>query len=239
MNKFLKVFAFGVGVLSLTVMGMEIAKPKKPIIMKEAYAEEIEADEETSIIVSGHAKESLSPNQVLVSAYIESESDDINTSREQNMTSYNNIVVLLGEKGIKQNDFTVDYITSQPRYSYDGNHTLLGYFSTTSFSFTINDIENINDYLQVLTENGISGITNVKYQVSNMEEEYNSLLSKAVENARSKAESILGQGVSIIKIREEGIHSASSLARTVFEKANFSFSGSIDLEANVIVEFSK
>ena len=238
MNKYLKVFAFGIGVLSLTAIGMELAKPKKPIIMKEAYAEEMEIDD-TTIVVSGHAREAVMPNQVLVSAYIENVNDDINLSREENLNSYNRIISILGEKGVEQSDFTVDYISSQPRYSYDGERTLLGYFSTTSFTFAIDDVDNINDYLQILTENGVSGISNVKYQISNIEEEYNDLLSKAVANAKAKAERVLGEGVSIVKIREEGLHSASSYARTVLEKGNLSFSGKIELEANVIVEFSK
>lgn len=202
---------------------------------------EYEIDENLSIMVVGKAHTSLSPDVAVIYARIETKEGDIDSAKENNLEIFDNVVSVLTEKGLDKNNIKLEHFNCMPCYEFSLSRSISGYSSSTSFSVELPAIENIEEYLSLLTENGVCCIDNICYKVSNMEEEYNNALAQAVENARVKAEKMSGgQELTLVKVKEEGVHSISTYARTCCEDVKLSdYVGQIEISATVVAVFEK
>ena len=95
----------------------------------------------------------------------------------------------------------------------------------------------IKSFVDTATENGVTSIRNINYELSNMDEVYQEVLMMAIDNAKAKAEKISGGEVTIKSVKEEYVYSCTSLYRTYAENISQSLLGCIDIEARVSVEF--
>ena len=101
-------------------------------------------------------------------------------------------------------------------------------------------LDKLKDYIDCLSNNGVTNICDINYKVSDIDEQYTLLLNSAVENAKSKAIKLLGkEDINIVSIKEEMVYSNNNLWRTYtgVESAN-SLIGKVELEAKVLVEFN-
>lgn len=252
---FLTIFAF---ILCVSVLTGINAPKKKPILSTEKYskAEEIieytleeeenenlvddEEECETCICVTGKAKLTLTPDIATITACIEKFNEDIKFSQNENLEIFNKSITALKDAGISEDKITLDYFTSHPSYDYSEGKTPVGFYSKSCFSFEVDNLENITNYISILTDNGVTNICSICYSISNMDEQYTNALSSALENAKTKAASLLGSdNYQICGIREENIYSASSLCKDYVENLSSSIMGKVEIEARVNVMFKK
>ena len=254
---FLSIFAF---ILCVSVLTGINAPKKNPIfsIEKSSKAEEIieytieedenenlidndaENDCETCICVIGKAKLTLTPDMATITACIEKFNENIKLSQNENLEIFNKTIAALKDAGVSEDKITLDYFTSHPSYDYSEGRTPVGFYSKSCFSFEIENLENITNYISILTDNGVTNICSVCYSVSNMDEQYTNALSSALENAKTKAASLLGSdNYQICGIREENVYSASSLCKNYVENLSSSVMGKVEIEARVNVIFKK
>ena len=229
---------------------------KKPIVVdKMCYAEEIiEYDEEeqniqlieegddcencVSICVRGKSELSLSPDRAVIYAVIENLDTDLTKSKDNNYTAFDNVVSALKASGVNDQQICLEYFNCAPSYDYSSGRTLQGYMTSTSFTVEVEEIENIKTYIDVMTENGVTCICNIKYQLSTMDEEYTNALALACENAKAKAVKLLGNdNLKLVKIKEEMIFSSNNLCRNYVEGVSSDLMGKINIEASVFAEF--
>ena len=139
---------------------------------------------------------------------------------------------------IDEEKISLEYFSCCPSYDYSNGRTLQGYMTSTSFTVEVDEIGNIKTYIDAMTENGVTGICNIKYELSNMEEEYSEALTGAYENARIKAAKLLGnEDLKLVKIREEMIFSSNNLCKSYVEGVSTELMGKIHIEAQVFAEF--
>ncbi len=198
-----------------------------------------ETDEILSVYVYGSASKNFTPDKAKITAVIESVDMDMTKSKDNNYSIYNKVLSALKEAGLDESQISLDYYVCYPSYDYKAGKSLIGYYTSSTFSFNTNDTQDIKKYVDILVENGVTSIQNIRYSLSNENSAYEEVLLSAIENAKVKAEKILGKAPEkIVKIREKSVYSCNSLYRTYAQGYdNASMIGDIEIQAKVIVEF--
>ena len=259
-NKILKsIFVCSLAIFALTAGVKGEDSKKKPIVMQQfASAEEsvvddgivtsgtedqtIEYQEDklpAFVKVCGKAKTQVAPDGATIFARIENFEKDISLSKENNYKIFDDVTISLKNAGASQEDIKIECFNCQPSYDYSNGRTLNGYYATTSFSVEINSIDKLDEYVSAITDAGVTSIDSVCYKASNMEEEYNKVLGIALENAKEKAESLLGcVNPTLVKLKEGRHLCGASTLRSSLSDAKFSsYLGKIDIEAFVVAEY--
>ena len=201
---------------------------------------EYENDEDLSICVFGKAHLSVAPDCAVIYGRIETLENDMALSKENNFASFDKIVASLTEKGFKKDNVKLEFFGCSPSYDYSSGKSLNGYYSTTSFSVCLPEIDKIEQCLTILTENGATSIDNISYKVSDIESQYNQTLAAAIENAKQKAEKLAGDGLSLVKVREECVYCSNGVSRAFAEGFKpTDFVGNVEIEARVQAIFEK
>ena len=218
----------------------------KPKIIDKASAEEVveyQAEEDSleglELCVIGNATKNVSPDSAMITAVIETLDMDISKSKDANFEIFDNVLAALKEAGVDENKIVLDSFTSYPSYDYNAGKTLIGYYSITTFTFDVDNLDNIKTYIDTITEKGVTSIRNINYQLSNMDEVYQDVLLMAIDNAKAKAEKVTGGQELIVKgIKEEYVYSCSTLYRAYSDSLeNNALVGNIEVSAKVTVEF--
>lgn len=204
---------------------------KKRVLSDENKAEAME------LCVIGNASKSVSPDSAKVTAVIETLDSDMVKSKDTNFEIFEKVLQALKDKGLAEEDFVLDSYTSYPSYDYSSGKSLVGYYTISTFTFNVDNLENLKQYIDTAVDSGATSIRNINYQLSNMDEVYQEVLMLAIENAKDKAERICGCEVAIKSVKEEYVYSCTSLYRTYTENITNALMGCIDIEARVSVEF--
>lgn len=194
--------------------------------------------QDISIVVFGNSHISVSPDRATITARVESFEKDINKAKENNLSSYNNVFSAVKDKAGSE-IVQLEYFNCLPYYDYSQGRSLQGYHCVSCFSIDVPASEQVEDYISLLTDNGVSGIDNVCYEVSNMDEQYSLALSQAVDNAKMKAQAIAGEGISLVKLKEKFVCANSHHARCLSMSQASSMVGKVEIEAQVVAVFEK
>ena len=207
---------------------------------KEQTTIEYDGEEDVSICVFGKAHTSAEPDSAVIFARIETLDNDISLSKETNFSIFERVVAAVEEKGLSKENVKLEFFGCQPSYDYSAGKSLNGYYSTTSFSVSLPQIETLGDYLDILTQNGVSAIDNISYKVSNIDEQYNYALTQAIENAKIKAEKMAGEGLSLVRVKEECVYCCNNVMRQYNDGiAPTDYLGKVEIEAQVMAVFEK
>ena len=166
------------------------------------------------ITVIGNASISATPDHAKISAEVQTLNMDSATSKNENFEIFEKVINSLTEAGIEKNEITLDYFTSYASYDYNNGKTLLGYYTTTDFSFNVENLDKTKNLIDTLISNGAT-VKSITYNLSNMEEKYNEVLNLAVENAMTKGK-LLG-GEKVVEIKEENTFSSPTLYKCYYE----------------------
>ena len=194
--------------------------------------------QDLSIVVFGKSHLSVSPDRATITARVESFEKDINKAKENNLSSYNKVFSAVKDKAGSE-IVQLEYFNCLPYYDYSNGRNLQGYHCVSCFSVDVPASEQVEDYISLLTDNGVSGIDNVCYEVSDMEEQYSQALSQAVENAKRKAEKMAGEGLSLVKLKEQFVSANSYQAKCLSAGQSSSMIGKVEIEAQVVAVFEK
>lgn len=198
-----------------------------------------ESQQDYCVTVIGNATSSMKPDKAYVTVQIETLDSDMKKSKDDNFTIFDKLIDVLKDNGLNDSDIVFDSFYSYPNYDYSGIRTLNGYYSQTTLTFAVNDLENLQNLISIVSENGITKVSNIRYEISTKDQVYSDVMLKALENAREKAKTLTGkEDLSIKSIKEESVYSSSCLYKNYYEGANIAdFLGDIEVEARVVVEF--
>ena len=198
-----------------------------------------ESQQDYCVTVIGNATSSMKPDKAYVTVQIETLDSDMKKSKDDNFTIFDKLIDVLKDNGLNDSDIVFDSFYSYPSYDYSGTRTLNGYYSQTTLTFAVNDLENLQNLISIVSENGITKVSNIRYEISTKDQVYSDVMLKALENAKEKAKSLTGkEDLSIKSIKEESVYSSSCLYKNYYEGANIAdFLGDIEVEARVVVEF--
>ena len=198
-----------------------------------------ESQQDYCVTVIGNATSSMKPDKAYVTVQIETFDSDMKKSKDDNFALFDKITGALKDNGLNDSDIVFDSFYSYPNYDYSGIRTLNGYYCQTIMTFAVSNLENLQNLISVVSENGITKVSNIRYEVSTKDQVYSDVMLKALENAKEKAKGLTGkEDLSIKSIKEESVYSSSCLYKNYYEGANIAdFLGDIEVEARVVVEF--
>ncbi len=199
--------------------------------------EMVDSEEEASICVYGNSKITVAPDSAKICAKIETLNADMSASKQENFASYEKVIESLSSNGFDRDDITFDNFYCHPNFNYEGGREILGYCATTRFCVCVKELDKIKDCVSLLSENGVTTICDIAYQVSNMSEEYTEALMQAITNAKEKASKLLGRDdLKMISLKEQYVYSCNDYFRG-YADISADYVGKIEIEAQVLAEF--
>ena len=204
--------------------GIAHVLPQKPIPSKKlyVYAEETIKEDDIQVAVIGNAKKHLIADSAVVRAYFESTSTQFANNKN---IEFDMIKEKIIESGVGDEDVSLDYFSSFPRQENEQKY----FKNCYSFSIYIKDLTKTGDVLNILKSCSVQ-ILDVRYQVSNLKNEYDQVLDSAMEDAKTKASQIYNtDNIEVVEVKEKSVRYSSTLLDDE--------QSSIDLQAQVEVVF--
>lgn len=98
----------------------------------------------------------------------------------------------LTEKGVEKSNVTSSNLYLAPQYHYpkNGKPELVGYRASRSITVTVDDLANLNQYLDVALNSGINQVDNIQLKVKDQAKYQQQARLAAIKDAMSKAESL-------------------------------------------------
>lgn len=203
------------------------------------------ADEpKPTISVSGSAEIRVVPDQVVITAAVESRAKEVATACKDNETRIRAIVQFLKSSGIEDKHIHTEYIAidpimrlrSYPRKAVQAQANLpnsnpfeeteeeqleqpVGYLARRQFAITVVDLGKFEAIYQGLIERGINRVSGIEFRTSKLREHRDEARLKAVRAAKEKAQAMAGElGATLFAIKSID-ESRDTLARTAMQNS--------------------
>ena len=155
------------------------------------------------------------------------------------------------EAGAKESEINTDSINIYANYDYsDNTEVIVGYTANNTLSVRTTDIDNVGALIDAAFAAGANTLDNVQFTVQDDSEAREQALTKAVEDARRKAEVLAAaaglQIASIESIAESGVYTYDSMRNyAMMDEATTESGGAgtlvqaalVSVDASVSMEF--
>ncbi|TFB22885.1 DUF541 domain-containing protein [Filobacillus milosensis] len=148
-------------------------------------------EEERVMTVTGEGIVTAEPNVAEVTLGVVTENQDLATAQQQNAEAINQVIQALVNQGIPRQDIqTVDYSIT-PQYDYvDGVQQFRGYQVTHLLRISVDEIATVGRVIDSAVEAGANRVMSIEFSVSHPEVFYQIGLTRAMEDALAKAETL-------------------------------------------------
>ncbi len=153
--------------------------------------------------VSGEGKASMSPDIAKIDLGITTEGGKVETIVKTNTEKMNVVLLEIKNLGIAEKDIKTKNYSLQPRYEWTetGKRIPQGYTLSQSVEVKIRDFVKISKILEIASNNGVNDIGDLQFIIDNIEKAKAEARTKAIANAKDKANLIAQQtGIKLKKI---------------------------------------
>lgn len=170
-------------VLFLTIMFMTMS-----------YGQEIK--QVPLINVNGEGKVKVAPDQVCISASVETKGNNAKDVKKQNDEKMDAVLKFIKKMNIPTADFKTKQVALNPQYDYEKKKT--SYNATQTVEIVVKDLSKYDELMEGLVKQGINRIDRVSFESSKLAQYQSEARKLAMKYAKVKAEeyvSVLGQKV--------------------------------------------
>jgi uncharacterized protein YggE len=170
-------------VLFLTIMFMTMS-----------YGQEIK--QVPLINVNGEGKVQVAPDQVCISASVETKGNNAKDVKKQNDEKMDAVLKFIKKMNIPTADFKTKQVALNPQYDYEKKKT--SYNATQTVEIIVKDLSKYDELMEGLVQQGINRIDRVSFESSKLAQYQSEARKLAMKDAKVKAEeyvSVLGQKV--------------------------------------------
>ncbi|WP_347049462.1 SIMPL domain-containing protein [Flavobacterium olei] len=170
-------------VLFLTIMFMTMS-----------YGQEIK--QIPLINVNGEGKVKVAPDQVCISASVETKGNNAKDVKKQNDEKMDAVLKFIKKMNIPTADFKTKQVALNPQYDYEKKKT--SYNATQTVEIVVKDLSKYDELMEGLVQQGINRIDRVSFESSKLAQYQSEARKLAMKDAKVKAEeyvSVLGQKV--------------------------------------------
>lgn len=186
-----------------------LATALSTFFIPKVFAEGADAKIEKGVIsVSATASENQSPDTVFVTLAVQTRAKTATDAADENRKKSENVISAV-KKIIDNNPGdtvkTTSYVIN-PYYEYSQiikKTELKGYNAVNEITIKTKKIDKAGSIIDTALSNGANNVNNIRFSIENSEKYYNSLLTKATKEAKSRADIIattLGLRVSGLKM---------------------------------------
>ncbi len=200
------------------------------------------------INVNGEGKVKVAPDQVCISATVETKGNNAKDVKKQNDEKMDAVLKFIKKLNLPTADFKTKQVALNPQYDYEKKKT--SYNATQTVEIVLKDLSKYDELMEGLVEQGINRIDRVSFESSKLTTLQSEARKLAMKDAKAKAEdyvSVLGQKVGkayIISDNSQIYHpqpmyaSMKSMAADGAGAENETLAiGEIEITANVSVSF--
>jgi uncharacterized protein len=170
-------------VLFLTIMFMTMS-----------YGQEIK--QIPLINVNGEGKVKVAPDQVCISASVETKGNNAKDVKKQNDEKMDAVLKFIKKMNIPTADFKTKQVALNPQYDYEKKKT--SYNATQTVEIIVKDLTKYDELMEGLVQQGINRIDKVSFESSKLAQYQSEARKLAIKDAKTKADeyvSVLGQKV--------------------------------------------
>jgi len=170
-------------VLFLTIMFMTMS-----------YGQEIK--QVPLINVNGEGKVKVAPDQVCISASVETKGNNAKDVKKQNDEKMDAVLKFIKKMNIPTADFKTKQVALNPQYDYEKKKT--SYNAVQTVEIVVKDLAKYDELMEGLVQQGINRIDKVSFESSKLAQYQSEARKLAMKDAKVKAEeyvSVLGQKV--------------------------------------------
>ena len=200
------------------------------------------------INVNGEGKVKVAPDQVCISATVETKGNNAKDVKKQNDEKMDAVLKFIKKMNIPTADFKTKQVALNPQYDYEKKKT--SYNATQTVEIVLKDLTKYDELMEGLVQQGINRIDKVSFESSKLVQLQSDARKLAMKDAKAKAEdyvSVLGQKVGkafVISDNSQVYHpqpmyaSMKSMAADTSGASNETLAiGEIEITANVSVSF--
>lgn len=200
------------------------------------------------INVNGEGKVKVAPDQVCISATVETKGNNAKDVKKQNDEKMDAVLKFIKKMNLPTADFKTKQVALNPQYDYEKKKT--SYNATQTVEIVLKDLSKYDELMEGLVQQGINRIDRVSFESSKLTSLQSEARKLAMKDAKAKAEdyvSVLGQKVGkayIISDNSQIYHpqpmyaSMKSMAADGAGAENETLAiGEIEITANVSVSF--
>ena len=187
-----------------------------------SYSQSIEPSAFRSFTVSGEGKITAIPDVAQFNFSVITEGGkDIAKLQKENTEKGNKIIGFIKSQGVEDKDIKTQNYNLEPRYQYfncyqpmDGKSKscpppeIVGYTIRQTVSIKVRDFSKIGDILAGAIENGANSVSQLSFEIDDIDKIKNQAREEAIKKAKEKAESIAKAGDfrlgKLLSIEEEG-----------------------------------
>lgn len=147
----------------------------------------------TTFDVSGEGRVSVTPDVASISVGIRAQGSTVKAAQDQINSVIDKVSEAIKGLGIDKKDIQTTSYSIYPDYDYSGgSQRVKGYSASTNLSVKVRNIDKINSVIDAATANGANEISGINFEVNDKEKAENEARSKAVSEAKKKAENAAG-----------------------------------------------
>jgi len=148
------------------------------------------------INVNGEGKVKVAPDQVCISATVETKGNNAKDIKKQNDEKIDAILKFIKKSNVPTADYKTKQVALNPQYDYEKKKT--SYNATQTVEIVLRDLSKYDELMEGLVQQGINRIDRVSFETSKLAQLESDARKLAIKDAKLKAEdyvSVLGQKV--------------------------------------------
>lgn len=148
------------------------------------------------INVNGEGKVKVAPDQVCISATVETKGNNAKDVKKQNDEKMDAVLKFIKKMNIPTADFKTKQVALNPQYDYEKKKT--SYNATQTVEIILKDLSKYDELMEGLVQQGINRLDKVSFETSKLVQLQSDARKLAMKDAKVKAEdyvSVLGQKV--------------------------------------------
>ncbi|MEO7978417.1 SIMPL domain-containing protein [Flavobacterium sp.] len=148
------------------------------------------------INVNGEGKVKVAPDQVSISATVETKGNNAKDVKKQNDEKMDAVLKFIKKMNIPTADFRTKQVSLNPQYDYEKKKT--SYNAVQTVEIIVRDLSKYDELMEGLVQQGINRIDKVSFESSKLLQHQSEARKLAIKDAKQKAEdytSVLGQKV--------------------------------------------
>ena len=176
-----------VGLMALLVVGLLALACTETTVLP--------SDRESSpgISVSGIGSVFGEPDVAILTLGVEAQADSVGEARAMAAEAMDAMLTVLKDGGVEDSDIQTSRFSVEPRYNFrDGEQELIGFFVNNLVTVKIRDIDETGTLIDDVVEAGgdLTRVQNLRFTIDDPEELQQEARRLAMENAKSKAETL-------------------------------------------------
>lgn len=175
------------GAMVLSACGSQVSTPLPEVIKVENVGESSDG----KVTITSRETVKVTPDMAKIVYGITTENEDSQVCQQENTDKLNAVLEYLKGQGFEEKSIQTSGYSMDPRYDWSGNkQTLIGYEMRTQVTLSDVPMDRVGSLLSETVASGANEIQSVSYYSSGYDEAYQQALTKAVESARAKAETL-------------------------------------------------